>query len=297
MLLMTKKSRYNWQQIIAIVISVIAVLGFGVWYWYGQVYLNPQNVFWSTIDQNLKTASVTKTINHASEDSSGYQQITTTQYKSKLIVSNTVIVQNNTNAGTVKVVTETIGTPNQDFLRYKEIMSPTNNVNKDIVGIWSGGKKDEQSAQILPDVLLSSPIIFGYINKSQRAEIINKMKDQKVFKIDFAATNTKKEYNNKKAYGYDVEINLVEYIDIYKDYLIMIGQNNLAKQLSGAGGNSIYKVKLIISPSQKHILNMTPNGMKDSEVYFNYDVNNMLNAPKDVKLSINDLQKRLQKDL
>jgi hypothetical protein len=258
-----------------------------------QVYLKPQNVFWGMINQNLQTAAVTKTTSQTS-GSQNFTQVTDLQFKSQLVAHTTVTIKDKTPGNTSSIVTETFGTPTKDYLRYNEIKSTTSNPPKNAVGVWATSKTTAaQPGQILSSALLSSPMIFGYLSAQQRADIINQLHDHNVFNINFAATGTNEKVNGKKAYAYKITINVANYLQVFRSYLAMINQQNLALQIGQPNEGTAYKATLLVNPISRQPLRLTPDGSTVSEQYSNFDIATQLQLPTNVKLSILQLQQRL----
>jgi hypothetical protein len=131
---MVKQKNINWQQISAVVVACLAVLIFGYWYWNSQVNMNPEKVFWDTIDRNLQTASVTKEVKQEQKNVGSFYQSTVLQLKSSLMAKTTVVIESKINFNS-KVTTTTIGTTTRDYLMYKSIQ-PKEKAPKNLVGVW-----------------------------------------------------------------------------------------------------------------------------------------------------------------
>jgi hypothetical protein len=281
------------QQIIAIAITVLAVIMLGLWLLYTEIYLKPSTVFWSTINQNLQTGYISKTVTQTTGTQT-LTEATNIQFKGSLIAHTTLILTNKSGLSTSSVITETYGTDKQDFLRYTEIKSSTSANPKNTINVWAvNNKNNQQIIEILSDALMSSPLMYGYLSSSQRADIINQMHDHNVFTINFANTSTNVKYDGKRIYTYDVAINLQSYVQVFRAYLQDLGQSNLALQIGQPAAGSTYKATLYINPASRQILKMVPDGSSISEIYSNQDINAQTKLPVNVKLSITELKQRL----
>lgn len=292
---MAKDNQNRWQQIAATVIATLVVIILICYFWCSQVYLKPQNVFWGMINQDLQTTAVTKTTSQTSSNQN-FMQVTDLQFKDKLVAHTTVTIKDKTPGKSSSIITETFGTPTQDYLRYNEIKLTTSNPSKNAVGVWAATKTStNQPGQILSSALLSSPMIFGYLNANQRADIIRQLHDHNVFNINFAATNTNEKVNGKKAYAYKITINVANYLQVFRALLAMIDQQNLALQIGQPNEGTVYKATLLVNPISRQPLRLTPDGSTVSEQYSNFDIAAQLQLPTHVKLSILQLQQRLVK--
>ncbi len=283
---MVKKQKITWQQYIAVAIAVIAVLFFGGWYFFNQVYLKPENVFWSMLDRNLKTGSITKTYQESS-DTGSYELVTKLQLKGQLASQTAVTIKDVDST----YVTDTIGTPTQDYLRYSQISSAVAPATQNGINVWAvNAASDTQPAQVFLNELLSSPMIFGYLNHNQRTDIIKQMRNNSVFDVDFSSVNTTATVGNKKVYSYDVTINLAGYLPIYQTYLRAMGQNDIADQIGSAAPGSTLSVKLFVEPASRHLLQLTMNSNDQTVTFSNFDTTATIELPKDANLSIEELQ-------
>jgi hypothetical protein len=287
---MAKKRKTTWQQYIAVIIAVIVVIVFGGWYYCNKVYLKPENVFWATMDRNLQTGSITKAYSEGNELQS-YGLVTKLQFKGQLASQTTVVVKDETAGASSTVITNTVGTPTQDFLKYSQITSETAEVPQSAIGVWAvNTANDTQTAQVFLNELTSSPLLFGYLNHNQRSELIKAMRDNQAFEVDFASTDTTKEFNGKKVYSYDVTINLANYLPIYQTYLRMMGQAQLADQIGTSAPDATLAVTLLIEPVSRHLMQITIADNGGTLTFSNQDASQLIELPTDAQLSIDDLQ-------
>jgi hypothetical protein len=287
---MAKKQKFTWQQYIAVAIAVIAVLFFGGWYFLNQVYLKPEAVFWGAMDRNLQTGSITKTYSEGNELQS-YGLVTKLQFKGQLASQTTVVVKDETVGASSVVVTNTVGTPTQDFLKYSQISSETVEIPQSAINVWGvNTASDTQTVQVFLNELTSSPLLFGYLNHNQRSELIKAMRDNQAFEVDFASTDTTKEFAGKKVYSYDVTINLANYLPIYRTYLRMMGQAQLADQIGTSAPDATLALTLLIEPMSRHLMQVTIADNGGTMTFSNHDASQQIALPTDVKLSIDELQ-------
>ena len=291
---MTKNQQDKWQKIIATAVVALILLGVGKWLYYDAVYLKPETVFWSCMNQNLQTGSVTITSNLSSDASQTVVQVANMQFKASLYAQTTVTIEDKTAGKQSLVITDTFGTPTQDYLMYRQIKTPDSNVPSGVVGVWAASStKENGQSQVLSDAILASPIMFGYLDSSQRAKLIDQMRTNKVFTVDFNATKKGVKVNGKNTYAYAVTIDMQKYIAVYKNYLAMIGQTALGNQLGQAQVGDSYKATLYIAPVSRQPLRLLPEGSKNGQDFSNFGNNNFGQPPKNVELTISQLQSRI----
>jgi hypothetical protein len=73
----------------------------------------------------------------------------------------------------------------------------------------------------------------------------------------------------------------------------MIGQGNLASQLGQPQEGATYQATLYINAVNRQPLRLVPQGATTGEDFSNIDSNNVAKPPKDAKITISELQKRL----
>ncbi|MBA3758759.1 hypothetical protein H0X10_03955, partial [Candidatus Saccharibacteria bacterium] len=98
---------------------LILLIFAGLTVWYRNIYSDPRNVFQAMLENSLRTGSVTKEIVQADESQTLDQRV-------RLLTGDNHTVQGVTNLSqtglaSAKVVTESLGTPTSDFVRYKSI--------------------------------------------------------------------------------------------------------------------------------------------------------------------------------
>jgi|GEM_PF-6037924 len=287
---MAKLKKMDWRQAVAILIVIVSVLAFAKWYWYSQYYMIPKNVFWGAIDQNFQTGYITKIVKQQSGQQVMIKQ-DNLQFRGSLLANSIVTLQNNSPNNKSLVVTQTIGTTMADYLKYDQIDG--NNKNK-AVNVWAVGNNSKgEQPRILNDALVSSPIMFGYLNTQKRQELIKNLRSQKVFDVDFGKTDTKYKIDGRRVYAFDVNIKLSSYIKIYSQYLKDMGQDSLAQQMSNAAIGGTLKATIYINPASRQMVRMQPKNSDIYESYSNFGLSRLVEPPKNVKLSIARLQQEL----
>jgi hypothetical protein len=271
---MAKKSTANKQTtqltpgqinaLVAIALIVASVLFF--WFWYNKVYLKSENVFWSTISNNLNTGHVTRTSAQVSEQQS-LTQATDLQLSPILAARTTVTLSDKTS--NQKVVTETIGTQNDDFLRYVEITGPQAPKNSDVVGVWAKQTlPDGEQPRILADALLGGVLMFGDLSASQRKQLVSELKDTGAFtKYDLIDTKT---IDGRKIYTFNTAVNIAKYTKVFKTYLGMIGQESLANELGDQESDAQYEFILTINAGTRQPTSLKAKAGDGLETYSNF---------------------------
>lgn len=285
-----KISRSNINVLLAAAI-VVAIIGY-FFYWYQTSYLNSDKVFWGTISNNLKTSGVTRTNTQNLQNSpqiAKVTQVTQMQYAPELIAKITVASEGENNQ---KLVQEAIGTTTADFLRYTTLNISGQNTNKAALGKWGKSDAKEQAKpQILADALIGSVLFFGNLSSNQRGEIIGQLKSTNSFqKIELI---NKSNTDSRKVYTYNIEIALQPYSEVYKKYLEMIGQKEIAAQIGQQQAGATYKAVLKINAVSRQPISITTPGSEQPELYSDFGRFRPLDVPS-ASTTISELQAQLR---
>jgi hypothetical protein len=229
-------NRPYWQLYVAGVL--LLVLSGGLWW--SRVYMNPERVFWDMVGNSLSTRGVTVEIKQSNEQSSIKQLMQMELGTTNRAHSLTTLTQGNT-----ELKTEIIGTRDTDYTRYRSIDTDQTNaegkpldVDK-VVGIWSksdGQLQNETQAasnQLFAQTVLglglpvgSVPIPIGELKPVDRQEMLERIRDQKVYK--FNIKDVKKERKNGRLqYTYDTKIQTILYVRMMKDFARNLGMHEL----------------------------------------------------------------------
>jgi hypothetical protein len=237
----------------------------------------------------LQTGFVTRT----SSQSQGTQKLTQSndiQFTPVLIARSTVILQDT--ATNEKVVTETIGTTNADFLRYVEISGSKAQVkDKSAIGSWAKKTAEGQAQpQILADALLGNALMFADFSNADKNKIISELKSTNaIAKYDLL---TKETIEGWKIYTYNVVLNLAAYSKVYKNYLKLLGQDKLADEIGAQEEGATYQFKLSINASSRQPVILKVPGNENAEFYSNFGGRQPIIAPQ-TNQTINELQAKI----
>ncbi len=201
------------------------------WFWWAKIYTSKANVFNAMLANNLSCFGVSK-ITSDEETGNSYKQISQAQFGANNIVEAKVSINQSTQAGEVNVVTRTVATPKEDFMKYELINMPESKdkpkTNFDsVLGRWAKIPESEGGGSSFSEITYSL-IPFGNLPQQQRNELINLMHDQKVYKTDFSKTEVVNE-NRRTIYKYKVSVNPKGYAVVLKKYDQMLGRNQTAQ--------------------------------------------------------------------
>lgn len=208
-----------------VTVAALVVIGtYGAWQYHNTT--NADRVFWGMVDNNMQTTAYTR----HTEQKSGAQSVdqvfeTATSPQHKLF-SDTVFTQTGVDSATA--VTENIGTPTADYVRYTNIETAKGLDFRSILGVW--GVTDPQvpgqtSGQLYNQAVLGI-IPTGNLNAEQRREIIKIMHEKKAYTYKLVQTK-RSLFFGRPTHTMQVIVNPVGYISALKQFASYVGLNHL----------------------------------------------------------------------
>lgn len=294
----TLLSDYNkWLPILLIVGGLLAFVLSG-WLWWEKVYQSPSRVFWGMFDSAMNTRSVTR---HTIQDTGAAkldQKIRLGFGGENYAYGMTTITQQSPE-GEQRVVTETIGLPKMDFARYKEIDpgqsgSDGNRLDfSSITGIWGKSESEEMKQDGYFSEAFLGIVPFASMQQSDRAYIVNMMKDRDVYHTDLSQMERTFD-NGKRVYKYKVAIKPQAYVQMLQEFLRRSGFG----ELSGLDPQNYadaadVELSLFIDPVSRQLVKITYDSGIREERYGDYGIQSKLQIPQET-ISMEELQSRLQ---
>lgn len=287
------------QQLMTIWLSAVGlvILLIGLWTWYQYVHRSAYGVFWGTVDNNFSIFGVTRSIEQTNNGAKVDQKLQISLGAENLAHGLTTITQPGRDGRPTTVVTETLGTPSGNYARYTQIKTGAlqqPDISK-VKDVWSrepltSGSKQNQS--IFAEGLFSS-IPFANLNRTQRQELIQFMKNNKVYDVDYRGAEVV-ERAGKQGYKYEVTVNLKSYIATLKkiDELMGLGQ---LKSVDPASYENAPPANLIVvnSIDGRQLLEVTYTGTNRQEKYSSYGARINIDVPE-TNLLRSDLEQKVQ---
>lgn len=290
-----KKSKPRYQPLVNILL-IVAIIVVGIFYagliYFDQVHKKPENVFWGMMSQNLQTGALSRS-NEQIVPGQSLKQVTQMQFKSQIIVKNSVVLTSEKDGEKQVIANEAIGTENADFLRYTAIPANNGKLPENVINVWSIQTEENsgQNPSILADNILSTPLMFGYLNSAKRSEIINELKNTNAITVDYSKTDLNAKFEDKTVYSFEVMLNLDSYINAYKIYLKAIGQSQLADELGSPDPGSTYPLTIFVNPVSYQPVKVEVGA--SSEVMYNFNINNQIQIPENVTTTITEIKNRI----
>jgi hypothetical protein len=151
----------------------------------------------------------------------------------------------------------------------------------------------QQNQSVFAEALFSS-VPFAQLTPAQRQELVQFMKDNKVYDVDYRGA-TVVERAGKQAYEYKATVNLPAYIETLKKVDAMMGLGQLETvdpaQYEGAAAAEL---TIVSSIDGRQLLEVTYPGTSRKETYSSYGARVNVPVP-DTDLTRGELEQRVQK--
>ncbi len=263
--------------------------------WWRQIRNNPENIFRSVINNNLRTASVTRTTAQES-GAQKLKQIMRIQNRTQHVTNGKTILSQG--KGTV-VITESIGTPNTEYIRYVSIDTDQKNSKGQglsfdgVLGLWAENNPEENKlSSLYQDVTIGGFFLFADLDAQSRQTLVNKIFDNGVYDVDYA---TSKRFNvsGRPKMSYKIKLNLKQYITSIQEYGKMVGISQFDEIDPNAyeGAEPIAMSVVVDVLTQRIDAVKTDDGSTD-QTYNGYGIIENINIPQNA-MPASELQEKL----
>lgn len=195
----------------------IVMLSVSGWFWWRSIFTDPDRVLAGMLARSLQTNSITRRVSQQDQQSKLDQSVRLDLSPNGTSQTVTALSQREQN-GISQVTTETIGTKKEDFVRYRNIESPSVGADKNTLGkvLNTWGKRDTagQPPAFLNEATLSI-VPFGNLKKEDRKAVLDILKAKKVYTYSKANRETR---NGRQVLVYQMAIlpqGLVEALAAY----------------------------------------------------------------------------------
>lgn len=204
------------------VVATIAVFITTGFFWYREIYSDPKRVFWGAIDNALRTESVSRQVARDTDTQQPDQFLRLHTSPNQAVTGVNKYYQSG-DRDMPTLVTETIGVPEADYIRVVLLESTDpSKPSPDISGVkgkWADATPvglGEQRGQLYSQFALSI-VPFGNLSREQRAELMNKMREAKVYDVDYSKVQRIDDHG-RHTYSYEVAVNTEKYLVVLKQF-------------------------------------------------------------------------------
>lgn len=273
-------------------LAIVMLLStFGVWQYHSAT--DPDRVFWGMVNENLQTSSYTRHTYQKNGAQSVDQVFQTATSPQNTVFSKTVFTQTGVDSATA--VTENIGTPTSDYVRYTSVDTAQKQDFSNVIGVW--GKTENESGQTQGQIYNQSVlgvVPIGNLTSAQRRELIKIMHDKKAYEYRIVETTHSFPFY-RPTHKMAVTVNPVGYISALKQYAEYVGLNHL-KDVNPDEYAQAAKLAFTVSiDGWTHQMTQTNQGSGGKvEIISGQNMKKSLpTVPKDA-ISVDELQAKLQ---
>jgi hypothetical protein len=269
--------------------------------WWHFVYLSPSRVFWGAMQNNLRTASVTK---HLTDTQSGQKL---DQYiRLQLGGTNATQWLVDLKQSNSHVLTESIGTPTDGYVRY--LKATTNQSHADgspydfgnILGVWA--KADGQSSDTLRQLFSQSVLDLGTVpappignlTPTEQQNIFDFMRAQQVYTPTYSSMK-RETRDGRSVYVYDVQVQLMPYVRMMQAFAKNLSLHDLDQSNPAAFQNSDpVKLRFVIDAAAHELREISYPSNNYTQTYSGFGLTKPIEIPTKT-ITVTTLQQRLQK--
>jgi hypothetical protein len=280
-----------------LVIAGLVIATISGWIWWSQVYQNPSLTFWGMMSNSLKTSAVTRQISQSGQDLS-LKQVMIMQYGA----TNAVLEKTTLKQGSTTIVTEQLGLPDKEFIRYTTIASDQKSPQgkpadfSKVINKWAKTTYSASDSQQPPLFAQSSLGIAGgnlipIVNLSQRDHdsLMRLMNEGQVFNLNLDKLQ-RQTVAGRPVYKYNVDIQAVGYAALQKTLARMLGSNMLDKvDPKSYQDQPAVNVELSVDVWSRQLRQVVIKDQGRTETYDSYGIGRKVKQPS-VSLSGQQLQ-------
>jgi len=261
---------------------------------------NVDRVFWGMVDQNLTTAAYSRHTTQKSGAQSVDQVIETQTSPRQVVYSQTVFEQTGVDSATA--ITENIGTPTHDYVRYKSIATSQKGADgqpldfSKVLGVWgvtdTPAKGQTVGQQYNQAVLGIIPT--GNLTLAQRQELVAQMKQSGAYEYKILETTRTWPFG-RPTYTMQVTVKPVAYISVLKTFAGFVGLNHL-EDINPQDYASAQQLSFTVSvDGWTHQMTRTDQSQgAKSEAITSRNLRKEMPAVPTDAISVDELQSRLQ---
>jgi len=262
---------------------------------------NPENVFLGMLESNLSSQGVTRSVTQESNGQLLSQILQAQVGEDNVIVGQTVLSQVGDGSNGTEIITESIGTPTTDYIRYSDIATEQKSQSgrdldfSSVIGVWGQSNVAEgatNGGELFGEAVLGV-VPFGYLDTDERQEFLKSVQELEVYEVDFESVD-RQIVDGRPVYTYDVKVKPERYITMLKEFDELLGGSQLSTTDPSAFSESpdlTLEIGVDVWSRQLKTVNFSDNDR--NETYNAYGLHREVTIPEET-ISIQELQTRLQ---
>ncbi len=284
-----------------LVISVVILIA-SSWAWWHSVRSNPSRVFEGMLANNLKTIGVTDRLQESDGNQNVDQMIQLMTTPLNAVHAKTTLTQVQQDGSPASVITETVGTPTTDYVRYLDIQTG----QKDAAGkpfdfskvknVWgksttSNSERSTNGELYNQSVLAVVPL--ANLPAQKRRTLLQQIQQNRVYEIDYSGLQ-REIRNGRPEYIYPVTIKPEPYVNMLKTFARYLGLTQLENIDTANYANAApIEVLLSVDVWTKNLTKIAYAGGGRTETFSAHGGQFNISEPNET-ISIEELQTRIQ---
>lgn len=248
------------------------------------------------LENSLRTSSVTRQILQGDESQSLDQKVRLQTGAVHVAQSLTTLTQ--TGSASAKVVTESIGTPTNDFVRYRSIETNQKSAEggeldfSKVLGVWGKSEASGETAGELYNESTLGVIPFGNLSAEDRQKLMDMVNRLEVYKVDYVNVVRGRE-NGRPTYEYSVKVLPEAYVSVLKEFARMAGLTQLRNidPANYKNANAL-EFKVVVDVRTRRLSSITYESGRH-ENFISYGNEADVELPKDT-VTVDELQTLIQ---
>jgi hypothetical protein len=289
-------------QLTRIIILIALLLFIGTaWFGWRNVVNSPRRVFYDMLDSSMRSRSISKRViqDNGLQKLDQRMQLQTGDVARARSIS--TLSQGDDMA--TSVTTESIGSPNEDYVRYLSIETNQKSVSGEdfdfdhVLGVWGKAESpsnagSDTSGQLFGEVTLGV-VPMGQVRHDDRQKILEFIRDQEVYVIDFSDV-AREIKNGRPRYVYDVSMSPEKYVTMLKQFGRSVGLEQLeAFDPASFRDSPALKFKFAVDVWSRQLVGVQFVDTGRIENYSGYGAESTILIPEQT-IPVEELQSRLQ---
>ena len=284
---------------IIIISSAVALFGVTSWAWWHYIRSNPERTFYAALENSLRARGVSRTVRQVAGSQELEQKVQLNLTTDHMVKSETSISQ----SGTVdaKVKTETISTPDAQYVRYTEIKTNEKNSKgedvdfSELINVWgvSEATSPNQSTSELYGESVLGVIPVGNLNADERINLMNSIRENNIYEFDNSKVEKSLE-DGRPIYTYNITVAPEQYVAMLKQFASDIGLTSLENVDPAQYKDSPpLDFKVRVDVWSQSIVGIEYSGGARKEALNSYGIYTTVDEPMET-IPLQDLQVKLQ---
>lgn len=279
----------------ALVVGGAVLYAISALLWWNGVYLSPRRVFDDMLANNLSTRSVTKNI---TLEASGEQLTQTVQLQ--LGATNAAFWLVTAKYDGNSVTTESIGTPQADYVRYTKIETSNQEAAKQyrpVLNQWAKSMASTETAggllqQALLDINYAPVPPVGNVTADSRSQMLEFMREHSIFQPDYGTVRTVV-VGDRQAFEYTVLVEQAPYVRLMQSFEKSFGFNTLSDvSATQYQGQPPDKIVMAVDKLSHQLVRVSYERTGYTETFSGYGISSPIQIPSRT-ITLDTLRQRL----